>query len=119
MTDIEIVRATEPPDREKMNALLTAYYDGMIRNLVAIGGPEPDASLAVADFWENVDQFLPPLGCLLIAKKGDTWLGTGALRSLPGRKGELKRLYVRPQARGTGLGRRLVTERIAVARKMG
>ena len=32
---------------------------------------------------------------------------------------ELKRLYVKPKARGTGLGRHLVERRIAAAREMG
>ena len=119
MTDIQIFQATEAPDRKKMNALLMGYYTGMISNLKSVGGPDVDPAEPIADFWDHLDQFLPPNGCLLIAHDADTWLGTGALRNLPGGKGELKRLFLRPETRGTGLGRRLVTERIRIAHQMG
>ncbi len=119
MADIQIFQATEAPDREKMNALLMAYYTGIIADLKSIGGPDVDPLDAIADFWDHLDKFLPPAGCVLIAHEGDVWLGIGMLKSLPDGKGELKRLFVRPEARGLGLGRRLVTGRIDVARQMG
>lgn len=48
-------------------------------------------------------------------------LGCVGLRSLPGHDAtaEMRRLFVRPQTRGTGLGRRLVQETIAAARQVG
>ena len=119
MTEVRITRLTEAPNRRKMDELLKGYYDGIVAGIRSLGGPEIDPADPIADFWDHADQFLPPDGCLLIADDGDRWLGTGALRRLPGDKGELKRLFVCPEARGTGLGRRLVTERIEIAREMG
>ncbi|MEO0943458.1 MAG: GNAT family N-acetyltransferase, partial [Pseudomonadota bacterium] len=106
-------------DREKMNALLMGYYTGMIANLMSIGGPEVDPSDPISDFWDHTHEFLPPTGAMLIARQGDNWVGTGAFRALPGNRAELKRLYVDPKMRGTGLGRRLVTERVDIAREQG
>ena len=119
MSDITIHRLTEPPDRDKMNALLLGYYEGMIAGLLSVGGPKVDPNDPISDFWDHIDQFLPPDGALLIARQGDHWVGTGALRTLPGARAELKRLYVLPETRGTGLGRRLVTERLDIARDLG
>jgi GNAT superfamily N-acetyltransferase len=52
----------------------------------------------------------PPLGIFLIARIDDEPVGCGALRPLPGRAGygEIKRMYVSPQARGAGVGRGLL-----------
>ena len=46
----------------------------------------------------------PPAGCLLIAKRGSDAVGVVGLKPLAERIAEIKRLYVVPGARGTGLG---------------
>ena len=56
-------------------------------------------------------KYEPPQGRLLLAWSGAEAVGCIALRPLDGAAGEMKRLYVRPQARGEQLGRRLA-ERI-------
>ena len=62
----------------------------------------------------------PPGGELLLAKRGDHVLGCIALKALePPRVAEIKRLFVRPQARKTGVGQALVAAVIAVARQLG
>lgn len=62
----------------------------------------------------------PPGGELLLAKRGDHVLGCIALKALePPRVAEIKRLFVRPQARKTGVGQALVAAAIAAAGKLG
>jgi len=58
--------------------------------------------------------YAPPRGALLLAR-GD---GCVALRPLDDTTCELKRLYVRPHARGAGVGRRLAEAIVAVARRL-
>jgi GNAT superfamily N-acetyltransferase len=58
-------------------------------------------------------------GVLLIAWIEGTPAGTIALRRLSDHAGEVKRLYLRPQFRGRGLGRHLVEQVIAHAHAIG
>jgi putative acetyltransferase len=58
-------------------------------------------------------------GALLLAIYKDEPAGTIALRRLRPLSGEVKRLYVRPQFRGQGLGRRLLEAVIERARALG
>ena len=64
-------------------------------------------------------KYAPPGGELLIGVDAGKILGCVAVRSLGCGICEMKRLYVRPAARGTGLGRQLARTIIAAARDLG
>ncbi|HEU0093824.1 MAG TPA: GNAT family N-acetyltransferase [Vicinamibacteria bacterium] len=64
-------------------------------------------------------EYVPPRGRLLLAEIDGSAAGCVALRPLDARTAEMKRLYLRPTARGTGLGRRLAEAVIDEARSAG
>jgi N-acetylglutamate synthase-like GNAT family acetyltransferase len=114
----EICKA--PPEKAPMDELLTEYYDLMISRLEAMGGSVPRRKQALDEFWDEIDLFLPPNGRLVLARLEDGDLvGCGSLKEIGDAKGELKRLFVKPETRGHGVGRRLVEIRIEAAREMG
>jgi putative acetyltransferase len=63
--------------------------------------------------------YAPPRGRLHVAYEGGHAAGCVALRALSESVCELKRLYVRPAFRGSGLGRRLVELMVVQARAIG
>jgi len=63
--------------------------------------------------------FQSPSGDLLIGLDADRIVGCVAVRKLDDGVCEMKRLYVRPEARGTGLGRQLAQAIIVVAKELG
>jgi ribosomal protein S18 acetylase RimI-like enzyme len=70
------------------------------------------------------EQFTPPRGAFLVARLGDAEVGCGGIRSIPaGPDGEswfeVKHLWVEPEARGTHLGRRLLSELETIALGFG
>jgi ribosomal protein S18 acetylase RimI-like enzyme len=63
-------------------------------------------------------EYAPPGGRLLLALDPEP-VGCVALRPYEPGTCEMKRLYVRPESRGTGLGRRLVEAIVAAGRDAG
>jgi putative acetyltransferase len=84
---------------------------------------ERHAGVCMGSFQEETDglpgAYAPPAGALLIAECAGTAIGCVGLRPLEPGSGEMKRLYVRPQARGTGAGRKLVKGLLDLARQRG
>jgi GNAT superfamily N-acetyltransferase len=110
---INIVSARFPADGGAVRELFAEYADSLGIDLSFQGF---EAELA-----QLPGKYAPPLGDILIARDGTgTVLGCVALRptAMPG-TGEIKRLYLRPAARGQALGRRLAEAIIMRAREAG
>lgn len=64
-------------------------------------------------------EYSPPAGRLLLAIGDGKVAGCVAVREIEGRICEMKRLYVRPEFRGMGIGRALATAAVREAKRAG
>lgn len=103
--------ARYPADNEAVLAIWREYIGQTQANL---------------DFQQNDKEFAKfpkgyelPGGCVLLAELDDEIGGCIAMRRYDASICEMKRLYVRPFARGKGLGRHLIKRLISHARSSG
>ena len=96
---MRILQARWPRQIETARQLFEEYQAGLLLDLSFQGFQ--------AELQGLPGQYAPPDGLLLIAYQGGVGVGCVALRSLEPGVCEMKRLYLRPEARGTGAGRRL------------
>jgi putative acetyltransferase len=111
VAEIRITEAVWPEDRAPIARLMREYVE-------ALG-----ADISFQDFESEYaslpGKYARPEGVVLIAWTADEAVGIVAYRPLECGICEMKRLYVLPRFRGTGLGRLLVEELVRDARSHG
>lgn len=95
-----IRQALFPTERDDVISIFREYVSSPT---VSLGFQEYEA-----EFAGLPGKYAAPEGYLLLAREGDTVLGCAALRRVDESTCEMKRVYVRPAARGRNLGRLLV-----------
>lgn len=105
------ISAASPDDMDTVRALLREYQVALGVDLCFQGFD--------AELRDLPGDYAPPRGRLLLARVGEAIAGCVALRALDGTRCEMKRLYVRPQFRGAGVGRALVSSILFAAREIG
>jgi putative acetyltransferase len=101
----------EPFDSPDVQALCTAQQAEMLELYEGEAdiGPARDAAM-----------FVPPDGIFLVVRDGGgRAVACGGIARFDAARGEVKRMYVVPDARGRGLGRRVLDELERSARDLG
>jgi GNAT superfamily N-acetyltransferase len=106
-----IRHAIFPEDLPEVTAIFREYVQSPTANLGFQNYEQEFAALP--------GKYTAPDGCVLLAVIGGGVVGCAALRRVDDAACELKRVYVRPAARGIDLGRKLVEEMLRVARQAG
>jgi DNA-binding MarR family transcriptional regulator/GNAT superfamily N-acetyltransferase len=93
--------AAETPDSTDALWCLNEYFKELAARFES--GFDPAKSISA-----NADELTPPAGVFVIARFGGQPVGCGALKAKDGGIGEIKRMWIRDDARGVGLGRRVL-----------
>jgi len=102
----------EPADSADARWCVAQYFRELGRRFDA--GFDPARSISA-----DAHELTPPLGVFLIARLGGQPIGCGALKAKERRIGEVKRMWVAAEARGLGIGARLLAALEAEARTFG
>jgi ribosomal protein S18 acetylase RimI-like enzyme len=102
MGEVSPIRPAQLEDLETVQAFLREYADGL------------EVDLSFQDFESELADPLGFYELVLLAENGCV-----ALRRIDEQTCEMKRLYVRPAGRGSGLGRKLAEAVVAEARTRG
>src|SRR6266700_5882222 len=106
-----IDEARDAGDTETARRLFQAYADSLPFSL--------DFQNFAAELAGLPAPYTPPAGCLLLAREAGAAVGVVGLKPLAAGIAEIKRLYVVPQARGTGVGRGLAERAVEAATAKG
>lgn len=108
---MKLIQAHSPEEITRTRELFEEYASGLGISLCFQNFDKELAELPGA--------YIPPSGRLFLAMQDEQTIGCVALRKIGDNVCEMKRLYVRPEFRGTGLGRTLAESIIAAAREIG
>jgi DNA-binding MarR family transcriptional regulator/GNAT superfamily N-acetyltransferase len=95
--------AIEDPNTRQAHWCIEQYFAELSVRFET--GFDPSETISAAP-----QELVPPAGLLLLARLREQPVGCGALKVHPNAPAELKRMWVAPEARGLGLGRRLLLE---------
>jgi len=107
----EVLRAQSPADIQHARTLFKEYATGLAIDLCFQNFEKELAGLP--------GEYAPPHGRLLLARAEKGIAGCVAMRKIGPDTCEIKRLFVRPEFRGQGLGRQLAETMIRKARQLG
>ena len=108
---MNLLQATTPHQWDEARRLVREYAASL------------NVDLSFQNFEQELEHFsieyAAPKGAFLLAEHDSRYVACIGIHQFQDGIGEIKRLYVMPAARGTGLGRTLVERIIAVARELG
>ncbi len=121
---IEIVSVQTGDALEEMIKLAQEYVNWMMAEVEARYPVLDTNEFASEHTYDDVrkkypGEHVPPYGCMLLAMQDKQVCGCIALAKLTPTICEMRTLYVRPEGRGAGVGRRLAQACLNEARRLG
>ncbi len=108
---VEFLRATTPEHYRSATILFMEYAQWL------------GIDLSFQQFEEEIKeigiQYGPPSGGIILCKEENSFTGCAGVRMLHDDEAELKRMYLRPEWQGKGIGKQLLDHSLELARELG
>ena len=116
---LRALQSADEVDPSALRDLLLPYFQWIAAELETNSDLRIDPDETVTGILSDLEKFAPPKGCIILADQGGVLTGCIFLRRIRESAGEVKSLYVRPEARTHGLGGKLLAHLISEARAVG
>lgn len=116
---IQIIIANQHQHAQPIRELFWEYLQWANSKVEENFGVSFDIAAMLEDDMNTLGKFMPPTGRLLLGYVEGQPMGIACLKELSSSIGEIKRMYVRPQARKIGLGRALLRQLVDESRQIG
>jgi DNA-binding MarR family transcriptional regulator/GNAT superfamily N-acetyltransferase len=125
---VEPAPAASPAAQARAAVVVRGPRPGQIGHIIArhgelyvrgLGYPAVFEHYVVQAFSDFLATFTPPRDRIFVAERAGQLVGSIAVKGLPRRVAQLRFLFVEPEARGLGIGRRLVRRVLDHARASG
>ena len=118
---VTVDRAASPEDVEAVRVLVREFFRWAMAEAAGTDGPDNPSVFAglEAELAGLPGRFGPPSGCLILARLDGEPAGCVAYYGQSPTTMEIKRMFVRPEAWGHGIGARMLEALLAEARAAG
>jgi GNAT superfamily N-acetyltransferase len=115
----ELIAVDDLDTRDAARSLIAEYLRWIGNSAAVNYGLSFDVSAMVASDLDDRSKFYPPNGRFYVVRHANSYVGVGCLKRLTPSIAEIQRMYIQPQVRGIGAGRRLLEQLLADARTIG
>jgi len=116
---IQIIITNREQHAQPIRELFWEYLQWANAKVEESFGVSFDIATMLEEDMNSLEKFMPPKGRLLFGYVDDQPMGVACLKALTDNIGEIKRMYVRPHARNSGLGRALLNRLLEEAHQVG
>jgi GNAT superfamily N-acetyltransferase len=115
----QIIVATKEQHAQPIRELFWEYLQWANAKVEEEFGVSFEIVTLLEEDMNTLGKFMPPKGRLLLGYVEDRPMGIACLKALSESIGEVKRMYVRPEARNQGVGRALLHRLLDEAQQIG
>lgn len=116
---VRIHQALSATDKSQVRKLFWEYLQWANQRVNEEFGVNFDIEVMLEEDMASLEMYFPPDGRVLLAIRESQPAGIACLKRLREGVGEVKRMYVRPEFRGEGIGRSLLEAILNEARQIG
>jgi GNAT superfamily N-acetyltransferase len=116
---VQLIAVDDAATRAAARSLIAEYLRWIADAAQERYGLAFDVDAMVTSDLEDRSKFYPPSGRFYVVQHAGNYVGVGCLKSLTSSVAEIQRMYVQPEVRGVGAGRRLLEQLLADARAIG